>query len=101
MSKSTHVTPVPSNHIHNRSVLQSFSTFSQNIDQIQLEKILNQQPHFFILIMGFIIGSVIAIAIGFSFKVSALAILLLTCIPFVLCFLLRKVYIHTLLHFQD
>ncbi len=62
---------------------------------------LNQQPHFFIVVMGTIIGAILALFIGYHIEPIAWQVALLASIPWALAYLLRKVYLYTLVHYQD
>ncbi|SPL72594.1 hypothetical protein [Acinetobacter stercoris] len=77
-------------------------TFDQSkIPFHQLEQELNRQSHIFIVVLGTVIGACISLAIGYATHASLIVFLLLMLLPIAISYLLRKVYIHTLLHFQD
>lgn len=86
---------------HHPAVLHNLNMLRKRVDPLKLEKLLNQQPHFLVLLLGLVTGSTIALAIGFTLKADLATSLLLSLIPIALCYLLRKVYIYTLLHYQD
>lgn len=62
---------------------------------------LDQQPHFFIVVMGTIIGAILALFIGYHLELIVWQVALLASIPWALAYLLRKVYIYTLVNFKD
>ena len=59
---------------------------------------LEQRTHLFIVVLGMLIGSSIALGIGYHLNSNVLNYALLSFIPIVLAYSLRKVYIHTLTH---
>lgn len=93
---SPHLTMTP-----HHAALHNLNMLRKRVDPLKLEKLLNQQPHFLVLLLGLVTGSTIALAIGFTLKANLAISLLLSLIPIALCYLLRKVYIYTLLHYQD
>lgn len=62
---------------------------------------LNQQSHIFVVLLGAVLGAIIALAIGYSIEASLVHYSTLALIPLLLSFVLRKVYIHTLIHYKD
>lgn len=59
---------------------------------------LEQRPHIFIVVLGMLIGSSIALGVGYHLSSSLFNYTLLTLMPIALAYSLRKVYIHTLTH---
>ncbi|WP_296277678.1 hypothetical protein [uncultured Acinetobacter sp.] len=101
MQKVTSKYPPHLTMTHHHAVLHNLNMLRKRVDPLQLEKSLNQQPHFLILILGLVTGSTIAMAIGYGLKAHFALSLFLIIIPIALCYLLRKVYIYTVLHFQE
>jgi ABC-type lipoprotein release transport system permease subunit len=66
-----------------------------------IKSILNQESHLFIVVLGAVIGTILAIFIAYHLKSNPLIYTLLSVIPFALSYSLRKVYIHTLIHSQE
>lgn len=59
---------------------------------------LNQQTHLFIVLMGMVLGAVLTLFIAYHLEMNVLNIALLLTFPVLLTYMLRKVYIHTLVH---
>ncbi|WP_281199249.1 hypothetical protein [Acinetobacter johnsonii] len=64
----------------------------------QIKAKLEQRTHLFIVVLGMLIGSSIALGIGYHLSSNLLNYTLLSLIPVALAYSLRKVYIHTLTH---
>ncbi len=62
---------------------------------------LNQQSHIFVVLLGAVLGGIIALAMGYSMEASLVHYLTLAFIPVLASFVLRKVYIYTLIHYKD
>ncbi len=62
---------------------------------------LNQELHLFIVVMGILIGAILALFIGYHINLIAWQVVLMVALPWALAYWLRKVYIYTLVHFQD
>ena len=62
---------------------------------------LNQQPHLFILMLGFVIGGIISLFIGYHIAHHVLSYVALFFLPITIAYLLRRVYIHTLMQNLD
>ena len=62
---------------------------------------LDQEPHLFIVIMGTLVGVILALFIGYHVEPISWQIAILASLPWALAYMLRKVYIYTLVHFQD
>lgn len=62
---------------------------------------LNQESHIAIVLLGCLLGAIIAVAIGMSVKPTAFNCILLASIPVAMSYVLRQVYIYTLIHFKD
>ncbi|AMW78216.1 hypothetical protein AMD27_04445 [Acinetobacter sp. TGL-Y2] len=93
-----------SNHRHFNSEHQIETAYNSTNQPLIVEKTqtqLNQQSHIFVVFLGAILGAFIALAIGYSIEVSLLHYSTLSLIPVLTSFVLRKVYIHTLIHFRD
>ena len=69
------------------------------VEKVQSQ--LSQQSHIFVVFLGAVLGAIIALAIGYSIEASLLHYSVLALIPVLMSFVLRKVYIHTLIHFRD
>jgi hypothetical protein len=86
----------------NRSPLsiQRYSLeFKKDDEKInEIEHTLNQEPHFFIVILGLIIGTILSIFIDYHLSPHLWSYGLLSLLPFTLAYGLRKIYIHTLIH---
>jgi len=65
---------------------------------IQLTDELEAESHLFIVILGTIIGAILALFIGYHIEATAAHYLLLSALPVCLAYSLRKVYIYTLTH---
>ena len=65
------------------------------------EDSLNAESHIFVVTLGVLIGSAIAIAIGYTLSVQWLGYSILLLIPLLMAYCLRRVYIYTLLNFKD
>lgn len=84
--------------------VQYHQTAQQNTQYVELNKInqlLHQQSHLFIVGLGTVIGALISLLIGYHLETTAANIALLSLIPMALPYLLREVYIYTLVHMQD
>lgn len=68
----------------------------QTIHQITDE--LESQSHLFIVVLGTVIGAILALFIGYHINAGAVHFLLLGILPLCLAYVLRKVYIYTLTH---
>ena len=62
---------------------------------------LNTQSHIFIVLLGMLLGSTIALAIGHSIAPTLIHFLFLGMIPITMSYILRQVYIYTLIHYQE
>lgn len=58
---------------------------------------IKKQPHFMILLLGMMIGGMLALFIGYHIQHYALSYLILAFIPIAMAIFLRKIYIHTLI----
>lgn len=65
------------------------------------ETTLNAESHIFIVVLGALIGSAIAFAIGYTISANWLEYGLLILIPLIIAYCLRRVYIYTLLNFKE
>lgn len=68
----------------------------QRLHQISEE--LEQQSHLFVVILGTVIGAILALFIGYHINTSIMHLILLSILPICLAYFLRKVYIYTLTH---
>lgn len=68
---------------------------SQRLNQMTVA--LENESHLFIVMLGTTIGATIALFVGYHIHTSALHFLLLSVIPVCLAYILRKIYIHTLI----
>ena len=64
----------------------------------QITEELEQQSHLFVVILGTVIGAILALFIGYHINTSIMHFILLSILPICLAYLLRKVYIYTLTH---
>ncbi len=74
---------------------------AENIKLQQLHQIseeLEQQSHLFVVILGTVIGAILALFIGYHINTSIMHFILLSILPICLAYFLRKVYIYTLTH---
>lgn len=79
----------------------SLSTLNSQHAEIQHHlKQLEQRSHFFIVILGTLIGASIALCIGYHLNANIFNYAVLMALPIALTYILRKVYIHTLVHSQ-
>ncbi|MDM1763587.1 FUSC family protein [Acinetobacter sichuanensis] len=62
---------------------------------------LNQESHLFIICFGMLIGTIFSLFIGYHLNTTFINIFLLMALPIALTYWLRKVYIHTLIHYQE
>lgn len=62
---------------------------------------LNQESHLFIVCLGMLIGTTLSLFIGYHLNTTFINIMFLMALPIVLTYCLRKVYIHTLVHYQE
>lgn len=67
----------------------------------KIKHLLNNQSHIFIVSLGTILGAIFTLFIGYHLKLTLLNISLLCLIPVALPYLLREVYMYTLLHMRD
>ena len=81
---------------------QSLSVYQHDAFEFRnIRQVLNAESHIFIVLLGAILGGIIALAIGYSIEASALHYCMLSLIPVVTSYILRHVYIYTLIHFQE
>lgn len=67
----------------------------QRLKQINCE--LESESHLFIVILGTIIGAVLALFVGYHLNNSAVHFLLMITLPIYFAYMLRRVYIYTLI----
>ncbi|TCB52608.1 FUSC family protein [Acinetobacter sp. ANC 4779] len=67
----------------------------------EIKRVLEQESHLFIVILGAVIGTILSIFIAYHLKPNLLEYAMLSVIPFALSYSLRKVYIHTLVYSQE
>ena len=73
----------------------------ENIKQQRLHQVndeLESQSHVFVVILGTVIGAILALFIGYHLNTSVIHFMLLSVLPVCLAYDLRKVYIYTLTH---
>lgn len=78
--------------------------YSDSIPQKRLENIrtkLEQESHIFIICLGMVIGTTLSLFIGYHLNTTLINIFLLMSLPVALTYCLRKIYIHTLIHYQE
>lgn len=68
----------------------------QRLNQITDE--LESESHVFVVILGTLIGAILALFVGYHINTSIIHFILLSILPVCLAYLLRKVYIYTLIH---
>ncbi|WP_216933836.1 MULTISPECIES: FUSC family protein [unclassified Acinetobacter] len=68
----------------------------QRLHQITEE--LEHQSHLFVVILGTVIGAILALFIGYHINTGIIHFILLSILPVCLAYFLRKVYIYTLTH---
>ena len=66
--------------------------------QVQATDQLQRESHLFIVILGTIIGACIALFIGYHVEATVMHILLLSIFPLGIAYLMRRIYIHTLMN---
>ena len=72
-------------------------TYNQKIQRLEEAKFeLNQRPHFFIVLLGLTLGSIFSLFIAYHIQPHVMSYLLLSTIPLILAYCLRRVYIYTL-----
>lgn len=72
---------------------------TQYLHQRKLQ--LNQQTHLFIVLMGMVLGTVLASFMAYHLNMTVFNGGLLLSFPVLLTYMLRKIYIHTLVHTED
>lgn len=78
--------------------------YSDNVPTTTIEKIrteLEQESHIFIVCLGMLIGTTLSLFIGYHLNTTLMNIFLLMSLPVALTYCLRKIYIHTLIHYQE
>lgn len=61
---------------------------------------IRNQSHYFIVTLGACIGAIIALAIGFQMRNSMSLIFIISIAPLLVSYILREVYVHTLIQIQ-
>lgn len=69
--------------------------------QVNTSQSLEKQSHIFIVILGSILGTIFSAFIAYHISYSFINFLFLMIIPILVSYFLRKVYIHTLVHYQE
>ncbi|WP_347452997.1 FUSC family protein [Acinetobacter thermotolerans] len=59
---------------------------------------LEQESHLFIVVLGTVIGAILALFIGYHLNTGIVQFLLLSILPVFSAYFLRRVYIYTLTH---
>ncbi len=77
----------------------SSSIHSLQSNQIQAE--LEKQPHIFIVLLSAMIGIIFALFIAYHLEGMFLSLLCIGTLPLCFAYFLRKVYIHTLVNYQE
>lgn len=89
---------------------KSYARYHDNIvqfqpkDNVKLQRMtqgmeqLEHESHLFIVVLGTLIGATIALFIGYHINPSVFHSLLLSIFPIIIAYLLRRVYIYTLIH---
>jgi len=89
---------------------KSYAKYQDNIVQFQRKgqpqlqanvntmEQLEQESHLFIVILGTIIGAILALFIGYHVNTGVVQFMLLSILPVVSAYFLRRVYIYTLTH---
>lgn len=93
--------PPPSRSIQQPHPLLKQSDQRYALDLRNIKKILHAESHIFIVLLGAILGAIIALAIGYSIQASLWSYISLSLIPIISSYILREVYIYTLLNFQE
>lgn len=78
--------------------------YSQTVPVITSQNIkteLEQESHLFIICLGMMIGAILSLFIGYHLNTTWINLFLLMSFPVALTYCLRKIYIHTLIHYQD
>ena len=79
------------------ATLQAYSNnMYHSVQPFHVQQQLERQSHFFIVILGALIGASLALCVAYHWADHVLSYLALAIIPIVLSYSLRKVYIYTL-----
>lgn len=89
---------------------KSYAKYEDNIvqfqrkDQVKVQRTvevmdqLEHESHLFIVVLGTVIGAILALFIGYHINTGIVQFLLLSILPVFCAYLLRRVYIYTLTH---
>lgn len=61
---------------------------------------LNQQSHVFMIAFGMFIGAILALFVGYHLNMTLFNVAVLLSLPIILTYMLRKIYIHTVVHIE-
>lgn len=68
------------------------------VDTVNEMEQLEQESHLFIVVLGTVIGAILALFIGYHLNTGIVQFLLLSILPVFCAYFLRRVYIYTLTH---
>lgn len=91
----------PSRPIQQPNPLLKHTDQRCSLDLKDIKKIIHAESHIFIVLLGAVLGAIIALAIGYSIQASLWSYISLSLIPIISSYILREVYIYTLLNFQE
>ncbi|APX63454.1 FUSC family protein [Acinetobacter schindleri] len=89
---------------------KSYAKYEDNIvqfqrkDQVKVQRTvevmdqLEHESHLFIVVLGTVIGAILALFIGYHINTGIVQFLLLSILPVFSAYLLRRVYIYTFTH---
>lgn len=97
MSKVSYLHKANKNNLKNHERIQQMSSLGLH----NLKNRLNGQSHIFIVTLGSLIGAAVALAIMYSLSATWMSYLFLIIIPVCVSYILRKVYIYTLINYSD
>ncbi|WP_347455921.1 FUSC family protein [Acinetobacter sp. ANC 7454] len=69
-----------------------------DVDTVNEMEQLEQESHLFIVVLGTVIGAILALFIGYHLNTGIVQFLLLSILPVFSAYFLRRVYIYTLTH---
>ncbi len=67
-------------------------------DSVNMMEQLEQESHLFIVVLGTIIGAILALFIGYHLNTGPVQFMLLSILPVFSAYFLRRVYIYTVTH---
>lgn len=86
-----------SNSIKNSSHPIAYSNYELSNLDVELKNILEQKSHLFIVFLGALIGGILSLFISYQLNTTTLFFVFLSIFPICFAYILRKVYINTIL----